>query len=273
MHGSPWLFTYYVHLPSLTWRFETRRDWIDIIFIIASSERKSGRPVVVRKVCDFWLHLIVPLLMPPVLKLNGIVSRRNDLGHSSFREFQSYRVFREEMQRDDIFSQKKQLTPLYIFILVSFGLSVYRLIAAWDDDIQWSELFLLRVYTVSCRRYNLACHIDSAPSLWYELLHDLLLNPLHFSTGRGMWECDKLAFPSPGRQLPSMGTSIGIPIPPKPQESKPAGVRTGFPTAWKIMENLENEKCIFQTWKNHGIWFQESVGNPAEIVVNCGCWG
>ncbi len=26
---------------------------------------------------------------------------------------------------------------------------------------------------------------------------------------------------------------------------------TGFPTAWKIMEN---EKCIFQTWKNHGIW-------------------
>ncbi len=24
--------------------------------------------------------------------------------------------------------------------------------------------------------------------------------------------------------------------------------------AWKIMENLENEKSIFQTWKNHGIW-------------------
>ena len=28
----------------------------------------------------------------------------------------------------------------------------------------------------------------------------------------------------------------------------------GFPASWKIMENLENEKCIFQTWKNHGIW-------------------
>ena len=23
---------------------------------------------------------------------------------------------------------------------------------------------------------------------------------------------------------------------------------------WKIMENLEKEKNIFQTWKNHGIW-------------------
>ncbi len=31
------------------------------------------------------------------------------------------------------------------------------------------------------------------------------------------------------------------------------GYCTGFPTAWKIMENLENEKCFFQTWKNHGI--------------------
>ena len=28
---------------------------------------------------------------------------------------------------------------------------------------------------------------------------------------------------------------------------------TGFPAAWKIMENLENGKSIFQTWKNHGI--------------------
>ena len=28
----------------------------------------------------------------------------------------------------------------------------------------------------------------------------------------------------------------------------------GFPAAWKIMENLENENSIFQTWKNHGIW-------------------
>ena len=27
----------------------------------------------------------------------------------------------------------------------------------------------------------------------------------------------------------------------------------GFPASWKIMENLENEKSIFQTWKNHGI--------------------
>ena len=30
-------------------------------------------------------------------------------------------------------------------------------------------------------------------------------------------------------------------------------VLSGFPTPWKIMENLENEKCVFQTWKNHGI--------------------
>ncbi len=29
--------------------------------------------------------------------------------------------------------------------------------------------------------------------------------------------------------------------------------KAGFPAAWKIMENLENEKSIFQTWKNHGI--------------------
>ncbi len=28
----------------------------------------------------------------------------------------------------------------------------------------------------------------------------------------------------------------------------------GFPASWKIMENLENEKSIFQTWKNHGFW-------------------
>ncbi len=29
--------------------------------------------------------------------------------------------------------------------------------------------------------------------------------------------------------------------------------RSGFPAAWKIMENLENGKSIFQTWKNRGI--------------------
>ena len=34
---------------------------------------------------------------------------------------------------------------------------------------------------------------------------------------------------------------------------------SGFPTAWKIMENLENEKCIFQTWKNHGIWKKAKI--------------
>ncbi len=28
---------------------------------------------------------------------------------------------------------------------------------------------------------------------------------------------------------------------------------TEFPTAWKIIENLENERSIFQTWKNNGI--------------------
>ncbi len=42
-------------------------------------------------------------------------------------------------------SQKKQLTPLYIFISVSFELSLYIWIGGLDDDIQVSELFLLRV--------------------------------------------------------------------------------------------------------------------------------
>ena len=42
-------------------------------------------------------------------------------------------------------SQKKQLTPLYIFISASLELSLYSWIACLDDDIQLNELFLLRV--------------------------------------------------------------------------------------------------------------------------------
>ncbi len=45
----------------------------------------------------------------------------------------------------DLHSQKKQLTPLQIIIWVSVELSLYSWIACLDDDIQWSELFLLRV--------------------------------------------------------------------------------------------------------------------------------
>ncbi len=45
-------------------------------------------------------------------------------------------------------SQKKQLTPLYIFISVSFELSLCSWIAGLDDDTQGSELFLLRVLKV-----------------------------------------------------------------------------------------------------------------------------
>ncbi len=37
-------------------------------------------------------------------------------------------------------SQKKYLTPLYIFISVSFEMSLYSWIADWDDDKQWSDL-------------------------------------------------------------------------------------------------------------------------------------
>ncbi len=42
-------------------------------------------------------------------------------------------------------SQEKQLIPLYIFISVSFELSLYSLIAGLDDNIQWNELLLLGV--------------------------------------------------------------------------------------------------------------------------------
>ncbi len=37
------------------------------------------------------------------------------------------------------------LSPLYIFISVTVELSLYSWIAGLDDDIHWSELFLLRV--------------------------------------------------------------------------------------------------------------------------------
>ncbi len=50
------------------------------------------------------------------------------------------------MRPQQIHSQKKQLTQLYIFILASLELSLYSWIACLDDDIQLSELFLLRVY-------------------------------------------------------------------------------------------------------------------------------
>ncbi len=42
-------------------------------------------------------------------------------------------------------SQKKQLTQLCIFISESVELSLYSWIVGLDVDIQWSELFLLRV--------------------------------------------------------------------------------------------------------------------------------
>ena len=38
------------------------------------------------------------------------------------------------------------LTQLYIFISVSFELASYSWIAGLDYNIQWNELFLLRVY-------------------------------------------------------------------------------------------------------------------------------
>ena len=44
-------------------------------------------------------------------------------------------------------SQKKQLTPLYIFISASFELSLYSWIDGLDDDIQWNGVFLLRVHS------------------------------------------------------------------------------------------------------------------------------
>ena len=40
---------------------------------------------------------------------------------------------------------EENLSPLYIFILVNFELSLYSWIAGLYDVIQWSELFLLRV--------------------------------------------------------------------------------------------------------------------------------
>ncbi len=45
-----------------------------------------------------------------------------------------------------IHSQKKQLTQLYIFISACIELSLYSWIAALDDGLQLSKLFLLRVY-------------------------------------------------------------------------------------------------------------------------------
>ncbi len=42
--------------------------------------------------------------------------------------------------------QKKQLTPLHIFISVIFELSLDSWIPIFDDDIHWSELFPLRVH-------------------------------------------------------------------------------------------------------------------------------
>ena len=41
--------------------------------------------------------------------------------------------------------QKQQLTPLYTFISVTFELFLYSWIYGLDDDIQWSELGILRV--------------------------------------------------------------------------------------------------------------------------------
>ena len=45
-----------------------------------------------------------------------------------------------------IHPQKEQLIPVYIFISASFRLSLYSWIAGLDEDEQWSELFVLRVY-------------------------------------------------------------------------------------------------------------------------------
>ena len=50
---------------------------------------------------------------------------------------------------ETVHSQKKQLTPLYIFISAILELSLYSWIACLDDDIQLSELFLLRVLYLS----------------------------------------------------------------------------------------------------------------------------
>ncbi len=54
-------------------------------------------------------------------------------------------------------SQKKQLTPLYIFISESVELSLYSCIVGLDVEIQWSELFLLRVIcTPQCDHIELS---------------------------------------------------------------------------------------------------------------------
>ena len=53
-------------------------------------------------------------------------------------------------------SQKQQLTPLYILISMSFGLSLYSWIDGLDDDILWSELVLLRVLEILDLK-NLKC--------------------------------------------------------------------------------------------------------------------
>ncbi len=45
------------------------------------------------------------------------------------------------MRVEILHPQKQELTQLYIFISVSFEVSLYSWITAWDDDIQWGELF------------------------------------------------------------------------------------------------------------------------------------
>ncbi len=48
--------------------------------------------------------------------------------------------------RSSAHSQKKQFTPLYIFISASYELSLYSWMAGLNDNMQWSELFLLTVH-------------------------------------------------------------------------------------------------------------------------------
>ncbi len=43
---------------------------------------------------------------------------------------------------------------------------------------------------------------------------------------------------------------------------------TGFPASWKIIENLENEKSVFQTWKNHGIWKKAKIMEKSWYTTN-----
>ena len=79
---------------------------------------------------------------------------------------QNSKYFSYEIVVLSLHSEKKQITQLYIFISVCFELSVYSWNAGIDYGIQWSELFLLRVYiskgaSLLCKILLCACQRPS----------------------------------------------------------------------------------------------------------------